>query len=41
MSSGLILKMTSGYNGGGGGKPRPREVHEVNGEMISYLLLEW
>jgi hypothetical protein len=39
MSSGLILKMTSGYNGGG--KPRPREVHEVNGEMISYLLLEW
>jgi hypothetical protein len=37
MSSGLILKMNSGYNGG---EQRDREVREVKGGMISYPLPE-
>jgi hypothetical protein len=37
MSSGLILKINIGYNGG---EQRAQEVHVVKGEMISYLCLK-
>jgi hypothetical protein len=35
ISSGLILKMNRGYNGG---EQRAGEVHMVKGKMISYPL---